>query len=242
LNAGVPRSGTVLVSAIVRELLARNGIRARQFDAHEQELSNLLRQLRERRRYQWQVFSIHTHSWGDRPKRLLENIEPFVVGFATYRDPRDVCVSLMKLHDCEFEQGLELTGAYYKYFGALCRDLPVMRIPYELLVTEKHSHIFRIAQHLGLPVKLDALSEIAEATSIERHRAVMEEVRSGKRQDIISRPNPTRILREDKETLINDRHIQSGVMGRWRTELTSKQQERANEVFKPILKTYGYSD
>lgn len=240
LNAGVPRSGTVLVNAIVRELLIRNGISARQFDPHEQELSMLLSQLRERRRYQWQVFLIHTHSWGERSKRLLEGMERFLVGFATYRDPRDVCVSLMRLHEHTFERALKLTGGYYKYFEATCRDVSLMQIPYELLVAEKHAHIFQIARHLGFQLRLDALAAIDEATSVDRHRTVMEEVKSGKREGVISRPNPTRTILEDRETLINDRHIQSGVVGRWRTELTAEQQARVNEVFRPILDTYGY--
>lgn len=70
----------------------------------------------------------------------------------------------------------------------------------------------------------------------------MEQVQAGTRKKLAHRKNRKRVLVEDKETLINDRHIQSGSAGRWKTELTVEQQQMATERFAPILKRYGYSD
>ena len=241
LNVGVPRSGTVLVNAMIRALLAQNGVTAIQSNPHGKELPRLIAQLMRRGDHRHKPVLVHTHSWDADTERMLAR-EPAVVAFANHRDPRDVCVSLMRLHEISFADGLNVVQQLYQTFEATVRATGAMVIPYELLVGAKEAHAFHIARALGLWPTLPQVAAVVEETSVERHRKVMEDVASGKAASIAERPNRQRMLREDRQTLINDRHIQSGATGRWRDELDAAQQAQINEAYAPILQRYGYPD
>ncbi len=240
LNAGIPRSGTVLVNAIVREWLRRRGIRYQQANPHGDELASTVAFVRRHWRSRWHHYILHTHSWDAATGAELGG-DSNLVAFANFRDPRDVCVSLMRLHDHDFESAAGMTRNAFTVFQQMCRDIEPVLIPYELLVADRRSHIFRIGQCLGMAPRLSAVEEIDEATSIDRHRAVMEAVQQGRGERLVKRNNPKRVLVEDADSLINDRHIQSGAAGRWRSELTAAQMDAANERFSDLLDIYGYA-
>lgn len=239
LNAGVPRSGTVLVNAIVRKLFAANGVTAVQANPHGEALPRLIRHLQDSGQDRHKTVLVHTHSWDTQSADLLRGC-PWVTGFVNYRDPRDVCVSLMRLHEHDFKTAAKMTTASFQLFEATARQRGLMVIPYELLAADRPGHIFQIARQLGFWPGLDLVRRIDEETSVDRHRAVMEQVQSGEIDNLARRQNRNRVLVEDPSTLINDRHIQSGVSGRWRDELTPAEQEEANALFAVLLKTYGY--
>ena len=106
LTAGVPRSGTVLVNSIVRTLLVQNGVSVIQKNPHGKELVFLLQRLMRSGMQMYKVLLVHTHTWNDECTRLVEN-NAHVVGFLNYRDPRDVCVSLINLHDLAFDSAIQ---------------------------------------------------------------------------------------------------------------------------------------
>lgn len=241
LNAGVPRSGTVLVNAILRKLFEASGIAIQQANPHGAELPRLIHHLQQTGQDRHRTVLIHTHSWDGETARLLDG-SVHVTGFANYRDPRDVCVSLMRLHEHDFDTAAEMTEVSFRIFEATARQARTVVVPYELLNADRSGHIFQIARHLGFWPGLDLVSRIDEETSIERHRAVMEKVQAGTLETLAHRRNINRVLVEDRATLINDRHIQSGVSGRWRSDLSSDLQRVANERFAPILKRYGYHE
>lgn len=239
LNAGVPRSGTVLVNAIVRELLRGVAPNITQSNPHGAELVQLVRGLQESGQHLYSTFVVHTHTWGPEVGERLRS-EPCMRAIVNYRDPRDVCVSLMKLHENEFDLTMRAVEQYFALMETCVRDTGALVLPYELLAAHPPSAIFQIARHLGLWPGLDRVAEIAQATSIGTHRAVMEQVQAGTRENLTKRPNRKRVLVEDSETLITDRHIQSGRSGRWRSELSKEQQRVATERFAPILARFGY--
>lgn len=239
LNAGVPRSGTVLVNAILRQLFQRSGVAAQQANPHGEELPRIVRHLQQSGQDRHRTTLIHTHSWSGETGRLLRG-SPHAVGFANYRDPRDVCASLMRLHDHDFDTAATMTEHAFTHFQATTQESDVMVIPYERLVADAEGHIFQIARRLGLWPGLDAVAEIAEATSVKAHRKVMEQVQAGALDSLRQRQNRNRVLVEDSATLINDRHIQSGQSGRWRSDFDSDQQGVANERFAPLIRRYGY--
>ncbi len=117
-----------------------------------------------------------------------------------------------------------------------------MILPYERLVADKPGYIFQIAQRLGFWLGHDQVDRIDEATSVDRHKEVMRKVQAGEMEDLLHRPNSNRVLVEDPKTLINDRHIQSGVSGRWRHELSDLDQQNASRQFADLLKRYGYPE
>ncbi len=241
LNAGVPRSGTVLVNAILRELLRENGIATGQANPHGPALARLLSNLRMNGRHLHKTVLIHTHSWDDDAARQVKAV-PETVILGNFRDPRDVCVSLMRLHDHDFATAMKMTIGNFNVFDNMCATADVMMIPYELLVTQKRAHIYQIARRIGLWPRLDQVARIDAATSIDRHKGVMDKVNSGEIDGLTRRPNTNRVLVEDPKTLINDRHIQSGVSGRWRTELSETEQAEATERLTPLLERFGYAE
>ena len=148
LNAGVPRSGTVLVNAILRRIFELNGIRTAQANPHDEELPRLIRTLQRTAQDRYKTVLVHTHSWDTDSAGLLHG-SPFVTGFINYRDPRDVCVSLMRLHEHDFDTAARLTLGSFQIFDAMAREADLMILPYERLVADKPGYIFQIAQRLG---------------------------------------------------------------------------------------------
>ena len=241
LNAGVPRAGTVLVNAILREIFKEHKINCGQANPHGKQLPQLIRNLQHSASDRHKTTLVHTHSWDAETAQLLRG-SPYATGFINYRDPRDVCVSLMRLHEHDFETAAKMTLSSFTVFEATARDADLMIIPYEMLVADKPGHIFQMARRLGFWLGLDTVEKIDAATSIERHKGVMEKVQSGEMDGLARRKNTNRVLVEDPRTLINDRHIQSGAAGRWRSELSETDQNAANEQFGALLKKYGYPE
>ncbi len=235
LNAGVPRSGTVLVNAIVRQLCCQNGVATLQANPHGRELPALIRRLRRTGIDRHKAVLVHTHSWDAETSRLMVD-QPNVTAFLNFRDPRDVSVSLIRLHETTFDTTLKAVEGYFAVLEAMALDLDPMVVPYELLVDAKPAHIFQIARRLGFWPTLQQVAAVDEATSLDHHRKVMEDVQAGNMDGL----NRHRVLVEDVRTLINDHHIQSGASGRWRGELTEDQQKTINERFAPLLQRYGY--
>lgn len=241
LNAGVPRSGTVLVNAILRRILDAGGVTCDQFNPHGPELPDLVHRLQQSAMDRHKVSLIHTHSWDTDTAAMLKG-SPFVVGFVNFRDPRDVCVSLMRLHDHDFQTAARMVLASFSAFEATALDIDPMIIPYELLIADRPGHIFQIARRLGFWPRLESIARIDEATSVDRHRSIMQKVQTGAMEGLTRRRNTNRILAEDPKTLINDRHIQSGATGRWRTELSEAERNAANERFSGLIRRFGYPD
>jgi len=229
-NAGLPRSGTVLVGAIVRAMFEGEGATVTQHNPHGMELAVLLSKLLETRSEGAQVDLIHTHGWPDvLPHEFLANDN--VTGFLCHRDPRDVCVSLMGLHDMTFEEAVEFTLGNLSLFYEMRSQTAWPTIDYRDLQGSKLDQIHGIAKHLGFQLSEERAHQIDDATSVARHRAIMERLRAGNVNHLIVRKNRHRDLREDAHSLINDRHIQSGEIGRWRRELSPEQQATVTATF-----------
>ncbi len=133
LNAGVPRAGTVLVNAIVRQLCGQNGVATLQANPHGRELPALIRRLRRTGIDRHKAVLVHTHSWDAETSRLMVD-QPNVTAFLNFRAPRDVSVSLIRLHETTFDTTLKAVEGYFAVLEAMALDLDPMVVPYELLV------------------------------------------------------------------------------------------------------------
>lgn len=240
INAGVPRSGTVLVNAILRKILFMSGAAVTQSNPHGEELPRMLRDLRRSGKERYRAIIVHTHTWHADATKLLDG-SPWATGFINYRDPRDVCVSLMRLHDHDLNAAMTMTQNSFTQLETTIAALDLMIIPYELLAKDPASHIFQIGRQLGFWLSLSDVERIAQETSVQEHTQIMQKVQDGTLENLQHRKNKNRVLAEDPKTLINDRHIQSGASGRWRSELDEAQQAQVNEVFQPLLQKFGYS-
>lgn len=235
-NAGVPRSGTVYVNAIIRHLIGGPVVQA---NPHGPELFPTVEQLLGEGNTRAVPAIVHTHSWDPSTSALVRQHDD-IVGFLNYRDPRDACVSMMKMHDLSFDEAASEIVECYSVFEETGAETGWLLIRYENLVTNPVQVVSRIASELGLEGSIEAISSALEASSLDRHRAVMQAVADGRQPSIRQRKNRYRTLHEDAETLITDRHIQSGAIGRWRTELGPDECRYLDQCFAPLLGRYGY--
>jgi hypothetical protein len=234
LSLGVPRSGTILVFNIVREILTRQDISFTSVNTNYPETEAFLA------KYDFQE-NVLMHAHNVLPEVQKAIVKPDVYTFFNYRDPRDVLVSMMRLHDYSFEKCLELTNISFNHFKK-AREIPgIMFIPYNHIIAATEACIFQIAQRLNIFLSLEEVKNIRKATSMEAHKKIMKDVGSEK-VAVQVRRNPKRTIRESTEFFINDRHIQSGKTGRWRKELTLDQQKMVSAHFKPLLDELGFED
>lgn len=112
-------------------------------------------------------------------------------------------------------------------------------LPYEVYNNAPEALVSSIAGHLQVPVDLSTVSTIVSETSIENASQIMHDVASTKRT-VKTLRNSARTLKEDAKTFINDRHIQSGIAGRFWQELSDEEIEVFSEKVAPFLKRFGY--
>ncbi|MEM9046471.1 MAG: hypothetical protein AAGC81_17450 [Pseudomonadota bacterium] len=239
LNTGVPRSGTVLTNAIIRGVLAHAGVAVTQANPHGDALPDVITRLTHSNDGSAVAHIVHTHSWDKTTEAICARLTDLHV-FSSYRDPRDVCVSLMRLHDLDLDAALRMTIAGFALFEATCSGVAPVVIQYERLIAGKRSAIETVAQELALQIDTAGIMQIDEATSVSAHRQIVDAINRGELPNLVARQNRSRILYEDPVTLINDRHIQSGAIGRWQSELAMSDQERLCERLRPLTDQYGW--
>ncbi len=241
LNFGIPRSGTVWTYNVFRSLWRREQISYHAFSPNSPlEVDECLDQLNPRENY-----LIHGHSI---TPALVEFAQrPDVRPFFNYRDPRDVVVSQIRLHDISLATAMEFTQqAYRSLQTGMC--LPgIMLIPYGHIVDHPEAVIFQAATKLGIMLRLSECRTIGEENSMGRLKKVMEAVNDTKGHDTESlgvdvgvAETNTRDIRYDRRHLITDRHIQSGKTGRWREELSEDDQDLVNRAFGPLIQVLGF--
>ena len=182
---------------------------------------------------------VHTHLIDQACLQALAARGDAVV-FWNHRDPRDALVSLIRLHDLPLARALHSLEVYLT-----AADLPrqwgkAFGIRYERLVADVGQHITGIAGALGLTTDPAEVDRIRQSTSPEAHVQVMRKLHNRGAEDTTRIQTLFREMREDPETLINDRHLQSGRSGRWRTELDADAQTIVAERLHPWIKAYGY--
>jgi Sulfotransferase domain len=232
LSLGVPRSGTILVFNMLREILTRKQVPFRQVNTNYPETAQFF----ETHDYKDNVL-MHAHNVLPPVQQALTRKD--VIAFFNFRDPRDVLVSMMRLHDYTFEKCMELTDISFAHYRIARKFRRIMFIPYDHLINAPEAFIFQLAQRLGVYLPLTVVAEIEKATSLEAHKKVMKDVARAT-EGVQVRRNPKRTLKESTTHFINDRHIQSGRSGRWKKELTAAQQREVNEHYQDLLQELGY--
>lgn len=152
-----------------------------------------------------------------------------------YRDPRDIVCSQIKLHHVSFEQAVSMTGLACNYLLDVLKLPGRMLIPYYSATRHQEAVVFALAFHLGHMIGQSEVEAICRETSAEKFKRIMERVDRGD-ESTGSVFTGHRQIHYDPETLINDRHIQSGKTGRWKEELTEEQQLVVEQVFRTFVK------
>jgi len=239
LNSGIPRSGTVLVNAIVRKVLEGHGeVESLNPPASPGEM---LREVMGRGHADRFVI-FHCHQWTEEDTRRVQALGREVVSFCNFRDPRDCCVSLMRLHDHPLDLSMANMRHYVQFHRQTLAATGGMAIRYEDLVVDTPAYVQRIAGALGGELEAGRVAEICAATSQSAHAKIAQAVAEGKGEGIKTIRNSRRTLREDSNTHLVDRHIQSGQSGRWRQELSDEDQVRLREGLADEVRALGYAN
>jgi hypothetical protein len=211
INGGLPRSGTVLTGRIISEVLRHNSCQVENINLDSvNRVAKFVKRAVHSGIANYKNIVLHTHSWADGEFNEALSLGNTKI-FWNYRDPRDILVSLMKLHD----------------------------LSYEVYNNAPEALVSTIAGHLQVPVDLSTVSTIVSETSKENASQIMHDVASTKRT-VKTLRNSARTLKEDAKTFINDRHIQSGIAGRFRQELSDEEIKVFSEKVAPFLKRFGY--
>jgi hypothetical protein len=238
INAGIPRSGTVLVNAIIRRVLEeQDAVESLNPPASPGEmLAEVMA-----RGHAGRFVIFHCHQWMAEDSRRVKDLGREVVSFCNFRDPRDCCVSLMRLHDHPLELSMANMRHYVRFYWQTLADTGGMAIRYEDLVTDTPGHVARIAGALGVELDAARVAEICEATSQRAHARIAKAVAEGKGEGVRTIRNSRRTMREDQDTHLVDRHIQSGQSGRWQRELSPADQARVSEGLADEVQALGYT-
>ena len=238
VNGGIPRSGTVLVGEIIRALLRRQGREVKRYNPQERRHLPAFAEKISKASDE-ETTLVHTHLIDQSCLDALAARDDAFV-FWNHRDPRDALVSLIRLHEMPMEKALNSLEVYLS-----AADLPrkwgrAFGIRYERLVANVPAHIRRIAETLGLVIDQAEVERIHAATSQDAHARVMRKLQDRGAEGTTRIQTLYREMQEDPETLINDRHLQSGRSGRWKTELDTDAQALVTERLRPWIDAYGY--
>lgn len=235
LNMGIPRSGTIWAFNVLRYILNAVQIPHETINANTPaKVNSIIEDLKP-----GGSLIIHFHDITVSVRQLMNKQD--AISFFNYRDPRDVVVSQMHLHDAPFHIATQMTMLAFKNFEVVLQSPGVMLIPYPHIKMHAAALIFQMALRMGKYIDLRTVHEIAEKTSVQKHKRIMKQVNlSGEGGNVQSDFIGKRNIKCDATYLINDRHIQSGVNGRWKHELSTSQQEEVNQIFAPIIKFLGF--
>jgi hypothetical protein len=183
----------------------------------------------------WKVFKIHVCT----PEMATEFRRDNAMGVYTYRDLRDVLVSMMRKYQQSFDDLIA------RGFLAHCLEqhqqwtaLPhVLTTRYEDMIANLPAEVERLAAHLGIAVSADTCRQLAEEHSIDQQRArIQESTRTGDlREGIIKGMfyNPV--------TNLHTNHIHEGAVGAWTQILDAAQVERLEAEAGHWLVEHGYA-
>lgn len=237
LNMGIPRSGSTWAYNVLRQIL--DGKQLPYDTANPLNPAEVDKDIASADPERIKIIHMHDVT----PAVVARARQPKCAVFFNIRDPRDVVVSLMKLHDAEFSEAVVMAQSSYVSLQHASGIPGLMLIPYDHLRQHPEALIYQMALRIGHFIPLNVAAEIAESTSVARHRATMDHVASAESivdENIGSVFSGRRQIRFDEASLITDRHIQSGKTGRWKDELDTDQQEELNRVFESIITQLGF--
>ena len=236
INGGMPRSGTVLVGLILRKIFEAEKLSFTSLNLHGNALDAFLENYASSRSFELQNYIVHTHTWST---KFFDNPNKFHI-FWNYREPRDVVVSVMRLHDMPFNESLRFVIGSINDGGLMLNKQRVL-VPYELLASFNVAYIQMISNIVGCPLNPSECETIARSVSVEAVEKKVSRVVAGA-EGVREVKNRRRILLEDSETFLNDRHVQSGSYKRYINELSAQQAAEATKALLPFLNKYGYPE
>jgi len=224
LIGGMPRSATVWSFNAADLILKHRGIHCRKVNANSpEELDAAIADYDPE-----ENLLVHFHDMSESLRKIAG--QRHVRMAYSYRDPRDIVCSQIKLHHVSFEQAVGMTSVACNHFLDALKLPGRMLIPYYSATQHPQAIVYALAFHLGHMIGQSEVEAICRETAAGKFKGIMEQVDKGG-EGTESAFTGHREVRYDPETLVTDRHIQSGKTGRWKDELTEEQQRVLHEVF-----------
>lgn len=152
----------------------------------------------------------------------------------TYRDVRDVAVSLMNLRQIGFKELIwrhQEVQQSLNDFQAWTSLEGVMISRYEQMVNNIPQEVLRIAKHLNIELSTEMAIDIANNHTLEKQKERIRQWQS--REDFNPRTH-------DGKSLLHHNHINSGTSEQWRETLTPMQIAFVESLTETWLRQWGY--
>lgn len=147
----------------------------------------------------------------------------------TCRDLADAAVSFMRMFDYGFEHTLLALRGALELYQFHRKHGTALILGYREITEQPLASVGRIAGYLGIEAPRETLERVTEATSFEKARERVEQLKAGVDEDKLVRFD--RFV-HDRETLLNLDHIRDGRSGYGRSALTEEQQNRIDGLAK----------
>ena len=154
----------------------------------------------------------------------------------SYRDVRDVVVSMMNKRNESFEQLVNrgFIETILSDYGKWRHCSPLLTSKYEDMVADLSREVSRIADFLNVPLDVKTIEEIAIEHSLEKQR---EKINNHQNENQRVSNN----IRWDSQSLLHTNHIRSGKADQWRTELAAHEIAVIEGIAGVWLQKRGYS-
>ncbi len=154
----------------------------------------------------------------------------------TFRDPRD-CVASDLIF---FNQGLKASvdrAAYtFNFLQQFEGSDHLLLVRYERIMDNGRLEIARIAEHLGIDLDPSVIRRIHEQNSFEATQKVVDNLKQRTDGQVVHLAGH----RVDPVTHVHENHLNGGLIGRWKTELSPEIGRDLSRVFAPWLLKLGY--
>ena len=163
------------------------------------------------------------------PKSIQYITDGKAYSIYTYRDPRDSLCSGMQFSGVDFSS-LLIDGVRNLHALNFYQDKSLF-VRFDHVKIHPIQEIERISRYLGFAFESSVYEKIAAATSLERSKKVILDLKSSQRDEVFQVGTHT----IDRKTLLHSNHIGSAKIGRWQDDLNLEQKLLVNAVFKRWL-------
>jgi hypothetical protein len=227
---GMRRSGSTLQYQIATDLVTRRGVGEglgyvvpeefdRQIEAHKSD---------------HRLKVVKTHAFIAGAGRLLQSGQ--AKALYSYRDIRDVVVSLMQMQKVPFAK-LRDEGMIYallKEHADWSRAGKALVSRYEQLTADVAGEVARIAAYLGIELRDGEAAAVAAEYALERQK---ERISHLDPQQLRENPDGSRY---DAAMLLHSNHINSGTQGRWQNVLSRREVALVEHIARDWMREQGY--
>lgn len=155
----------------------------------------------------------------------------------TYRDPRDVVVSLHDFKGWSIEEGVRAVLHEMPYIETFWKHDRSLKLRYEDMKADPRAEIGKIARFLRVQVDDGFVEQLHEHTSAEAARRVAESLPS--LEDGAVRQEEDHLVH--REQLLHTGHVRDGAIGKWKARLGEREQVFVEERLASAVRLLGYA-